>query len=59
MDSPLLAKLEKAAGGGGVGFFYLRSNIKYKLVDELSTFLENVFESMTVEITINHKKNSP
>ncbi len=42
-------------GGGGVGF-YLRETLKYKVINELSTFIENEFESITIEIIINRKK---
>jgi hypothetical protein len=52
----LVCKTRGGGRGGGVGF-YLRSNIKYKIANELSIFLENEFESLTVETTINHKKN--
>jgi hypothetical protein len=43
------------AGGGGVGF-YICDNLKYKVINELSTFIDNEFESLTVEIMFNRKK---
>jgi hypothetical protein len=42
-------------GGGGVGF-YLRETLKYNLINELSTFIDNEFESITIETTINRKR---
>jgi hypothetical protein len=50
-----ISNTRKKSRGGGVGF-YLCDNIKYKVLNDLSIFLENKFESLTVEITVNRKK---
>ncbi len=52
-----ISNTRKKGHGGSVGF-YLCNNIKYKILNDLSIFLKNEFESLTVEVTINHKKNS-
>ena len=41
--------------GGGVGF-YIKNTITYKVLTELSSFTDNIFESITIEAKI-HKKN--
>jgi exonuclease III len=48
-------KSRKQGRGGRVGF-YLRETLKYKVINELSTFIDNEFESITIEIIINRKK---
>jgi hypothetical protein len=48
-------KSRKNGRGGGVGF-YIRESLKYKIINELSTFIDNEFESITIEILINRKK---
>jgi hypothetical protein len=50
-----ISKSRKNGRGGGVGF-YLRDNLKYRVVKDLSTFIDNEFESLTVEIQINRKR---
>jgi hypothetical protein len=45
----------KNGRGGGVGF-YIRDNLKYKIRDDLSPFIENEFESLTIELSLNAKK---
>jgi len=40
--------------GGGVGF-YIKNSITHKLHDDLSPFIDNVFEAITIEAKI-HKK---
>jgi hypothetical protein len=50
-----ISKSRKNGRGGGVGF-YLCENLKYKVVNDLSTFIDNEFESLTVEIQINRKR---
>lgn len=37
--------------GGGVGF-YIRNSISYRIIDELSQFIDEVFESLTIEAKI-------
>jgi Reverse transcriptase (RNA-dependent DNA polymerase) len=41
--------------GGGVGCF-IKKEIQYKVIDNLSFFIEKVFECITIEIKINGKK---
>jgi hypothetical protein len=41
--------------GGGVGFF-IKSDLKYKILTDLSPFIEMKFESLSIEIIINNKK---
>jgi exonuclease III len=41
--------------GGGVGFF-LSQNIHYKILHDLSPFIEKSFESLSIEITLNNKR---
>jgi hypothetical protein len=50
-----ISKSRKNGRGGGVGF-YLCDKLKYKVVKDLSTFIDNEFESLTVEIQINRKR---
>jgi hypothetical protein len=40
--------------GGGVGF-YIKNAITFKLVAELSTFIDNVFETITIEAKVHNK----
>ena len=41
--------------GGGVGF-YIKQGISYKIIENLSFFVEKIFECLTIELTINSKK---
>ena len=41
--------------GGGVGF-YIKQGISHKILENLSFFIEKVFECLTIELTINSKK---
>jgi hypothetical protein len=41
-------------GGGGVGF-YIRNTITYRIMPELSSIADNIFECITIEAKI-HKK---
>ena len=45
----------KNGQGGGVGF-YVKKGYKFKMLKDLSTFTENIFESLTIQIEINPKK---
>jgi exonuclease III len=40
--------------GGGVGF-YIKNAITFKLIAELSTFVDNVFETITIEAKVQNK----
>ena len=44
--------------GGGVGF-YIKDNITFKHLPELSVFADNIFESLTIEVKIHKKNLSP
>jgi hypothetical protein len=41
--------------GGGVGF-YIKNDIKYKILPDLSPFIDKIFESITIEIVLKNKK---
>jgi hypothetical protein len=45
-----------AKTGGGVGY-YIKNDIKYKILTHLSPFTEIKFESLSIEITLNNKKS--
>jgi hypothetical protein len=36
--------------------FYIRDDISYKVIENLSIFVPKVFECLTIELIINHKK---
>lgn len=48
-------KTRKLSKGGGVAF-YIKQNIHYKVLNHLSHFDERVFECLTLEVTLNKKK---
>ena len=48
-------KTRTEARGGGVGF-YIRDDIQFKILNNLSHFSEKNFESITIELTIKQKK---
>ena len=48
-------KCRRNSRGGGVGFF-IREGIEFKIIDNLSPFIENIVESITVELIINKTK---
>ncbi len=39
---------------GGVGM-YIKNDLDYRMGDDLSVFIPNIFESIFTEIKINHK----
>jgi hypothetical protein len=43
--------------GGGVGF-YVRDDVSFKTIEDLSVFIPKIFESLTIELIINKKKLS-
>jgi hypothetical protein len=43
--------------GGGVGF-YVRDDVSFKTIEDLSVFVPKIFESLTIELIINKKKLS-
>jgi hypothetical protein len=52
----LVLKTRSNGRGGGIGF-YKKSCLKHKVLSDLSPFYENEFECLTVETSINGKKN--
>lgn len=46
---PLIYKTRKFGRGGGVGFF-VRNGIKFKVIDELSFYIEKIFESLCIDL---------
>jgi hypothetical protein len=46
---------QRDSKGGGVGF-YIKDDINYKILDNLSPFLPRTFESISIEINLNGKK---
>jgi len=51
----VIFKTRKNCNGGGVGF-YVKNNLKYKIVNIPNMFQEKVFESLTIEVQINKKR---
>ena len=52
---PLIFKCRSSTQGGGVGI-YLKNGISYKPIPTLSTFIDKLFESLFIEITLNNGK---
>jgi hypothetical protein len=46
---PLIVNCRKGARGGGVGI-YIRSNLQYKIRDDLNVFYDRVLESLVIEV---------
>jgi hypothetical protein len=53
-DYTFTHKQRTSSRGGGVGF-YIRNDISYKIVSELSHFTANIFESLTIEAKVSNK----
>jgi len=53
----LFYKTRAFSRGGGVGF-YVKDTLSAKVIDNLSSFHEKVFESLTLEISHNNKKKN-
>lgn len=51
----LIFKQRSGGRGGGVGF-YVRSDLSPKVLNNLSPYIENIFECLTIEITLSKKK---
>jgi hypothetical protein len=49
---PLICKTRINSSGGGVGI-YVKTNIQFKILTELSIFQEKLFESVFIEISAN------
>jgi hypothetical protein len=50
-----VSKQRNNSRGGGVGF-YVKNDVKYKILTNLSPFTDKLFESITIEVTLNNKK---
>jgi hypothetical protein len=50
-----VAKTRNVSKGGGVAF-YVRNNTPYKILNNLSSMQEKVFECLSIEIILNKKK---
>lgn len=48
-------KSRNVGKGGGVGF-YVKNDLKVKIINNLSNFIDKTFEVLTLEITFNSKK---
>jgi hypothetical protein len=53
----LVTKIRNKGRGDGIGF-YIKENLKFRIIEDLSTFTKNEFEALTVEITLNNKKSA-
>lgn len=51
--SPIVYKQRKNSKGGGVGFF-LNSELKFSVVEEMSTFKEGIIETLFIEIILSN-----
>ena len=47
----------KTGRGGGVGF-YVKDEIVFKIIPELSLFIPKIFECLTIEVLLENKKSS-
>ena len=53
---PLLTNLRRSARGGGVGI-YIKENLSFKILSKFSIFVERIFESIFIEVSLaNNKK---
>jgi len=52
---PLCYKLRNKTQGGGVGI-YVRSTIKFKILPEISVFVDRILESLFIEIVLDNNK---
>ena len=53
---PLLTNLRCSARGGGVGI-YIKENLSFKILSKFSIFVERIFESIFIEVSLaNNKK---
>ena len=54
-DYIFIYKCRKNKGGGGIAY-YIHKNLKFKILNELSTFEEGLFESLTIQLEYNKEK---
>ena len=47
----------KIGRGGGVGF-YVKDDLNFKIIPELSLFIPKIFECITIEVQLDNKKSS-
>jgi hypothetical protein len=52
---PFICKTRSKSTGGGVGI-YVRTELAFKILPEISIFLEKTFESLFLEITLQDKQ---
>ena len=52
---PLETNVRCEARGGGVGI-YVKQNLSFKILNQYSIFVERIFESLFIELTLNGKK---
>ena len=53
---PLLTNLRRSARGGGVSI-YIKENLSFKILSKFSIFVERIFESIFIEVSLaNNKK---
>ena len=52
----VLLHLRRSARGGGVGI-YIKENLSFKILSKFSIFVERIFESIFIEVSLaNNKK---
>ncbi len=49
-----ICKTRKSGKGGGIGF-YVSKSVKFRILEDLSIFRENFFESLFIEIELNEQ----
>jgi hypothetical protein len=52
---PIAFKSRVNSRGGGVGF-YVKNGINYKIINTGISFIERIFENLTIEIQLNNEK---
>ena len=54
---PLITNLRRSARGGGVGM-YIKENLSFKILSKFSIFVERIFESVFIEVSLTNGKKS-
>ena len=52
---PLITNLRRSARGGGVGM-YIKENLSFKILSKFSIFVERIFESVFIEVSLTNGK---
>ena len=52
-----ISKTRSSSRGGGVGF-YIKSDLKYKIIEDLSIFNERIFESLCIEVEFSSNNSA-